>query len=131
MKLMIKSLILIFCLRSNALADGTYLSCTNGEAHLMGDAFVTVNLFEDGLEINQYESSFTIDATQAQMNNATDTIYVLDTTVSMSSEGIESESIVDAVIILSEDDKKMEFTISLDKGAFYSYEMTCTEQSSQ
>lgn len=125
MKSLFLSLICAVCLSSQALAE-SYLTCTNGDISKVGDNLMEVNIYEDGLEINHYESSFGIDPFDAAFNVNADTIYIMDKKVLMSSEGTEFEAVIDAVLIVNDDETEMFLTYSRDKGPFYSFEMTCT-----
>lgn len=48
---------------NTALADApSVLECSNGDPTQVGDTFFALSVFEDGLEVAQWESSYVIDA---------------------------------------------------------------------
>lgn len=113
-----------FALQSNAQAS--YLSCSNGDIENVGDAHFQVDVLEDGLEFSPYEGSFTLDATEVAYES--DTFSIVNKTVSVSSEGEEFSSVINALLILDEENKTLNMAISFNKGPFASYEMTCVKK---
>lgn len=112
-----------FGLQANA--ETTYLSCSNGTIDQVGDALFQVNIMEDGIEFLPYEGSFTIDA--ASIMYDTGTFVVLNETVKVSSEGEESQSLVNAMLTMPSS-TTLNVAISHDGGAYQTYELTCEEK---
>jgi hypothetical protein len=110
---------------TQALAEG-YLSCSNGTIDEQGDGYFQIDVLEDGLEFFPYEGSFTIDATEAAFDAGT--FSVVNRTTTLSVEGEEVSTVVNAMLILDETAKTLNVAISYDKGPFASYEMTCVEK---
>lgn len=109
-----------------ATAQASYLSCSNGDIEDVGDAYFQIDVLEDGLEFFPYESSFTIDA--AEIAFESDTFAIVNKTVTVSSEGQEFPSLINALLILDEKNNRLNAAISFDKGPFRAYEMTCVKK---
>ncbi len=107
-------------------ASTTVLSCNNGDADTIGDQYFQVDLFEDGIGFMPYEGQFTVDA--GDMTFSEGTFSIVNKTVTASSEGEESSTIINALLILDEKNNTLNVAISRDRGAFHTYEMTCTAQ---
>lgn len=119
-----------FCLvfasvSANAKTTG-YLSCTNGDVDKVGDSYFQVDLLEDGIEFQQYESSFTLDAADVQYNGGS--YAIVNKTVTATAEGDELQVTINAMLVASENDTKLSLALSYDYGPFQTYELTCVKK---
>lgn len=124
MKIFLTSLLIALTFGFSAQAQEGYLSCNNGNINEVGDSYIEVNLYEDGLEFMFWESSFSVDAGEVTYFSD-DTIYVLNQEVTLYAEGDEYNSVVDAIIVLQQNATQMYITYALDKGPFASTNLKC------
>ena len=108
-----------------ARAENSYISCSNGTIDQVGDALFQVNLLEDGIEFLPYEGSFTIDAEDTVYD--TGTFAVISQLVTKTSEGEESQTVVNAMLTF-ESSTTMHMAIGFDDGEFETYKMTCVSK---
>lgn len=104
-------------------AEGESLRCENGPIAKMGDAHYAINVFEDGLEFQPYESGFSIDAGDIKYANKTFTIKNVKTELSV--EGETSQIVVNGTVKLSNDDKKLVAKIRIGNGPTKTLNMSC------
>ncbi len=124
MNRMFSLMFLVLTVSSQAMA--WTISCTNGDFEKMGDGFYQIDILEDGIEFMPYETGFTLDA--ADVIYSAGTFSILNKDVTKSSEGTEWKANIDAILVLSEDNTKLNVAISDDNSAFKTYEMTCTQK---
>jgi hypothetical protein len=99
------------------------MTCTNGSIDKVGDNYFQVEVLDNALTISPYESSFTV--VNADLGYADGTYSIINKTVAVSAEGEESSQLVNALLVMNAKTQKLNVTISYDKGAFNSYELTC------
>ncbi len=95
----------------------TYLHCSNNE---WGDAELEVDVFEDGITVQLYETSVPLDATMFDVKTTDDgSLYkrAADKTVEIFSEGDSYiVNVTTALIIISKDKKSLTLDINIDGG---------------
>jgi hypothetical protein len=87
-----KILIFLFVASLNAFAQGPTLNCNNGTIEEMGDSLFSLELSESELNVQPYESGFSIPwnkLTTSLMPDGSKLIYTTDFEVTFSSEGDE------------------------------------------
>jgi len=102
------------------------LSCENGDISKVGDSHYAINVFEDGLEFLPYEGSFSIDAGDSKYANNTFTFKNVKTELSI--EGEMSQVIVSGTVKISKDESKLVANLSMNRGPYQSYRMTCVKK---
>ena len=119
-------LVSAFALHANATS---YLSCENGPFEKMGDGYFQVNLLEDGIEFFPYEASFSFDFTDIKNDNNVYSIVNKKTVIS--AEGEESESVINAMLILDGKSENLNVAISYDGEPFTAFELTCKTKNTE
>ena len=110
----------------NAQAETSYFACTNGTIEEKGDAFFQVNLLEDGIEFNPWESHFSYDLSEVTFDGFT--LPIVNKKTKISVEGDEQEVEVNALLVFGDQYKTLNLAISYDKGPFQTHEFTCVEK---
>ncbi len=108
-----------------AVAKG-YTSCSNGNIEKVGDNHFEVNILEDGLQFTPYESGFMVDAASVVVKN--DTYTIADKSVAFASEGTKSFRTVNAILVFDGAKRKLQVSLSYDKGPFNTYELSCVQK---
>jgi hypothetical protein len=109
---------------SQAMAAG-YTSCSNGDISVIGDSYYQIDLLEDGIEFMPYEGAFTFDA--GDIAYEAGTFSIVNKPVTISAEGEEFTSVVNAILTLNSKGTELNVAISHDSGAFASYTMNCVQ----
>lgn len=104
-----------------------YIHCQNGDPAKLGDAYYAINIYEDGLDFRPYEGSFAIEGADAKYANGVFTIKNVKTELTV--EGDKSSILVNGTVQLSKDDTKLVVKISINKGAYRTYKMSCVKLS--
>jgi hypothetical protein len=123
------SLLALALLSTPAFASGSgsgYLVCSNGSIEQMGDSHFAMEIFEDGLTLLPYEGSISVDA--ADCSSTDKTIAILDKKLDYSSEGTELKVVVNALAVISSDEKKVELALSLDHAPLQTYVLSCEKK---
>jgi hypothetical protein len=100
--------------------------CENGTFDQMGDSHFSLTIHEDKIEVNPYESGFTVNKVNIVRKGST--IMVANAKVDYWSEGTLSRYMVDMIINAQPSmvsTSKMNVAISYGKGPFETYEMDC------
>lgn len=120
-----KSLIALACLScltpfASARADEPdVLECINGPRDQVGDAFFGVTVFEDGLEVTQWESSYAIDPEFVTYTSGLNgwVMTIDDAVVTISGEGETWTAKKSGVLILDTSSLTMSVALSTDDSA--------------
>lgn len=107
-----------------AKANLTYIQCANGTIDSVGDALYEIQILEDGVQFFPYEGSFSFDGTEINYSTS-GVISIVDKKVSVTSEGETWTSTKNIMLVLTDNDTKLQAAISTDGGPFQSYEMQC------
>ncbi|MCB0411441.1 MAG: hypothetical protein KDD22_02875 [Bdellovibrionales bacterium] len=100
-----------------------YTLCNNGNIEEVGDAYIEIDILEDGVAIMPYEASISLDASQIDYRE--NVMSVINQPVVMTSEGEASNVLLNAMLILSPDLTQLYAAVSYDQGEFLTYSLTC------
>ena len=106
-----------------------HVTCTNGTIETVGDGLYTINIVDEGLEFQPYESGFTVTADKI-MQAGNGVLIIANQQVAATSEGTEFTMLVDAMLLLGQDAEgnlTMKASVSTDKEGFRSLDMTCEQ----
>ncbi len=110
---------------TQALAS-SYTACSNGSIEKVGDSHYAINIYEDGVEFLPYEGSFVLDLTD--VNHDGGTFSVVNKKVEYTAEGESTSAIIDAILTLNPAGTKLNAAVSMNKGEFETYQMTCVRK---
>ena len=105
----------------------SYTSCTNGTIHEVGDALLRVDVVEDGMTIFAYERAIYLAASLFEVEPADGKVKyrINEDEVEMTAEGETFTESVSGVIILSENNEKMAYDISIGRRETRSETLDC------
>lgn len=123
----ILSILVLTFFSFNAFSAKTFTRCSNGTIEEVGDSLFTANFFENRVELQIYEGSFSLDVDQVNWKD--NTTIVMDAEATYYVEGTVEQITVDLLVLMSADGNSAKVAYGINKESFTDLDLTCKEVS--